>query len=149
MFGTTRWSPFEDLFNVQREVDRLFTRAWGDLPSRGVNTSAPIAQNLNVRSDDQGWRVDVPLPGIDPRQVTLDVAGQALHIRAERSAEEPAAPALRYEQTFMLPPFLDVDRISATHRHGLLQIAVPFKESVKPRRIAIATDAEQKQLTAA
>jgi hypothetical protein len=26
MFGLTRWSPFEDVFNFQKEVDRVFNQ---------------------------------------------------------------------------------------------------------------------------
>jgi HSP20 family molecular chaperone IbpA len=56
----------------------------------------------------------------------------------------------RYEQTVTLPQFLDVDKLSASHRHGMLQLTLPLKESVRPRRIEIASAAEdRKQLTTA
>lgn len=152
MLALNRWSPFEEMFNFQREMDRLFNRFWSDVPARGganVNASNSIANTFNVASNDDGWRIEVPLPGIDPQHVTLDIAGNELSIRAERPAEEKGGSPMRYEQTFTLPQFLDVERISATHRHGLLQISAPFKEAVKPRRIAIDTTADQKRLNAA
>ena len=34
MFGLTRWNSFDDVFNFQREVDRLFNQFWSDLPIR-------------------------------------------------------------------------------------------------------------------
>ena len=34
MFGLTRWNSFDDVFNFQREVDRLFNQFWSDLPTR-------------------------------------------------------------------------------------------------------------------
>jgi HSP20 family molecular chaperone IbpA len=53
----------------------------------------------------------------------------------------------RYEQSFTVPPFLDLDKLSASHRHGMLRLTLPLKESVKPRRIQIETqDDGQKQL---
>ena len=36
-----------------------------------------------------------------------------------------------------LPQFLDLDKPRASHRYGMLQLSVPLKESVKPRRIEI------------
>jgi hypothetical protein len=43
-----------------------------------------------------------------------------------------------------------VDKIGATHHHGMLRLTVPLKESVKPRRVQIDTEAtEQKRLTTA
>jgi HSP20 family molecular chaperone IbpA len=56
----------------------------------------------------------------------------------------------RYEQSVTLPQFLDLEKLQASHRHGLLQLSVPLKESVKPRRIEIQTSNEdRKQLTTA
>jgi HSP20 family molecular chaperone IbpA len=53
----------------------------------------------------------------------------------------------RYEQSFTIPPFLDLEKLSATHRHGMLRLRLPLKESVKPRRVEIETqDDGQKQL---
>jgi HSP20 family molecular chaperone IbpA len=31
---------------------------------------------------DDGYRVRIPLPGIAPENVTVDVAGQMVHVRA-------------------------------------------------------------------
>jgi HSP20 family protein len=143
MFGVNRWSPFEDMFRFQREVDRLFNQFWSDLPTR---TAGVAPGTFQVNSDDDGWRINVPMPGIAPEHVSLEVAGNTVTIRAEVPAEgrEPA----RYEQSVSLPPFLDVDRLSAAHRHGMLQLSVPLKETLKPRRIEIQTE-ERKQLTTA
>jgi HSP20 family protein len=147
MFGQTRWSPFEDVFNFQREVDRLFNQFWSDLPTRTAAGSSPSFQ---VNATDDGWRIDVPMPGIDPKDVSLDVAGNTLNIRAEvRSDEQDKNPA-RYEQTFNIPHFLDLEKLTASHRHGMLRLTIPIKESVKPRRIQIETDVEdQKRLAGA
>jgi HSP20 family protein len=57
---------------------------------------------------------------------------------------------MRFEQTLDLPQFLDLDKLTASHRHGMLQLNVPLKESVKPRRIQIeGATGDQKKLTAA
>ena len=49
-----------------------------------------------------------------------------------------------------VPQSLDLDRITATHRHGMLELTLPLKDSVKPRRVQIEGVAEsQKQLTTA
>lgn len=145
MSGLTRRSPFEDLFNFQREMDRLFTQLWSDLPS---STAAGSTGSFRVHSNDDGWRIDVPMPGIDPQYVNIEVAGNTVSICAEVPGEnEKDGPVTRYEQTLTVPQFLDIDKVSASHRHGLLQLTLPLKESVKPRRVQIATD-ENKQLAA-
>jgi HSP20 family protein len=80
--------------------------------------------------------------------VSLEVAGNNLTIRAEGPSEGKDQNVLRYEQTLMIPQFLDLERLTASHRHGMLRLTLPLKESVKPRRIQIDTEVEdQKQLT--
>lgn len=146
MFGLSRWSPFEDMFNFQREVDRLFNRFWSDLPTR---TAAAASGSFQVNATDDGWRIDIPLPGVDPKNVTLEVAGNTLSIRAQEPGEQKDAPAFQYEQTLTIPQFLDLEKLTASHRHGLLRLTMPLKESVKPRRIEITSGEGRKQLTAA
>jgi HSP20 family protein len=147
MFGLTRWSPFEDVLNFQREVDRVFNQFWSDLPTRTAAGSSPSFQ---VNTTEDGWRIDVPLPGIDPKDVAIDAAGNTLSIRAEVPSDDKDNSPTRYEQTLTIPQFLDIDKLSASHRHGMLRLTLPLKESVKPRRIAIETQADdQKQLVGA
>ncbi len=146
MIGLTRWNAFEDVLNFQQEMDRLFNQFWNDLPAR---TGAGSSQSFQVTTTDDGWRIDVPMPGIDPKNVAIDVAGNTLSIRAGVSDEKHESPT-RYEQTFTIPQFLDVEKLSASHRHGMLRLTLPLKESVKPRRIQIDTqDEDQKQLVGA
>ena len=94
----------------------------------------------------------MPLPGINTENVNLEVAGNTLQIRVNQPSDKrnQATRMSGYEQTFTIPPFLDVEKLSATHRHGMLQLTLPLKESVKPRRIQISTEHEdKKQLTSA
>jgi HSP20 family protein len=148
MFGLTRWNSFDDVFNFQREVDHLFNQFWSDLPTR--TTPAGSSQSFQVNTTDDGWRVDIPLPGIDPNDVSLEVAGNNLTIRAEVASEGGDKSVSRYEQTLMIPQFLDLEKLTASHRHGMLRLTLPLKESVKPRRIQIEAEVEEhKQLAGA
>ncbi len=144
MFGLTRWNLVDDVFNFQREVDRLFNQFWNDLPTR---TAAGQSPSFQVNPSDDGWRVDIPLPGVDPKNVNLEVAGTTLTIRAEEPGEN-GERALRYEQSFTVPQFLDLEKITASHKHGMLRLTVPLKDSVKPRRIQIEGVGDRKQIAA-
>jgi HSP20 family molecular chaperone IbpA len=132
MFGLTRLSPFDDIFSIQRDVDRVFNQFWNDLPARTASRS-----DFKVTTADDAWRIDVPLPGIDPKFVTLEVAGDILSLRAQMPEGDKGAPAMRYEQTLTVPDFLDTGKLTASHDHGMLRLTIPLKESVKPRLVAI------------
>jgi HSP20 family protein len=137
-------NPFDNFFQVQREFDRMFNQFWTDLPARTTNAKS----SFQVDANDEQWRIDVPLPGIDPKNVSLEVAGNTLTIRAEEPKTD-RRQEMRYEQTLTIPQFLDLDKISASHRHGMLELTVPIRDAVKPRRIQIAAGSEDgKQLNA-
>jgi len=144
MAAQTRWNPFDQMFAVQREFDRLFNQFWSDLPTRSL---APSSSSFQVTTSDDEWRIDVPMPGIDPSHVRLDVAGNNVAIRVE-SADASQPEAERYEQTLTVPQFLDLDRLKASHRHGMLRLTLPIRDSVKPRRVEIDTP-DAKRLTTA
>lgn len=143
MFRMTRFTPYDELFTFQREIDRLFNQFWNDLPAR--TASAPSTA-FQATATDEGWRVEVPMPGIDPALVSLEAAANTLSIRAQEPGEAKHGNRVLFEQTITVPQFLDLEKVSASHRHGMLQLTIPLKESVKPRRIQIAVAEEQPQL---
>ena len=146
MFGLTRWNAFDDIFNVQRDVERMFDNFWNELPAR---TAASPNGGFQVKTNDDGWRIDVPIPGVDPEHVSLEAAGNTLNIRAGEG-DDRSGNAIRYEQSFTVPQFLDLNKLRASYRHGMLELTVPLKDSVKPRRIQIEGVAEtQKRITSA
>jgi HSP20 family protein len=148
MFGQVRSNPFEDIFNFQRETDRLFNQLWSDVPVRSVRPTPTYP--FQVHTAEDSWRVEIPMPGIDPATVTLEVAGNTIAVRAEQDGGRGDG-ATHWEQTMTVPRILDLDAIRATHKHGMLVLTIPLKESVKPRRVQIdgvAADT-QKQLTTA
>ena len=125
-------NPFDNFFQVQREFDRMFNQFWSDLPARTTNARS----SFNVSANDDQWRIDVPLPGIDPKNVSLEAAGNTLTIRAVEPKTSDREE-YRYEQTLTIPQFLDLDKISASHRHGMLELMIPIRDAVKPRKIQI------------
>src|SRR4029453_14816151 len=133
MFGLTRWNSFDDVFNFQRKVDVLFNQFWGDLPTRTAGGPASTSPSFHVNQTEDGWRVDVPLPGIDPKDGSLEVPSNNLTIRAEGPSEGGDKNVSRYEQTLIIPQFLDLEKLTASHRHGMLRLTLPLKDSVKPR----------------
>jgi HSP20 family protein len=144
MFGWNRSNSVDDVLGFHREFDRLFNQFWNELPTR---TAAGQSPSFQVNSTDEAWRIDVPLPGIDPKNVHLEAAGTTLTIRAEEPGDN-GERALRYEQSFTVPQFLDLEKMTAAHKHGMLRLTVPLKDSVKPRRIQIEGVGDKKQIAA-
>jgi HSP20 family protein len=146
MYGIRNWSPFEEMLTVQRQFDRMFNQLWNELPSRSQGSGGPAFQ---VKSTDDHWRIELPMPGIDPQHVNIEAAGNSVTIRAEVPAEDGQGQPSRFEQSLTVPQFLDVEKLTANYRHGMLQLTLPLRESVKPRRIQIqSTGDDSRQISA-
>ena len=132
MFGPTRSSSIEDMLDFHRTFDRFFNQFWNALPAR----TPAVGNDVPIRTTDDTWKLRVPMPGVDPRYVTLDLSGSSLTVRAEQPAVEDA-PSIHFEHTITIPRMADVENIRATYRHGVLELTLPWSEAVKPRRIQI------------
>ena len=149
MSGLTRSNPIEDLLDFQNNFDRFFNQLWNDLSAR-TPTATNTQLHLQVRASDDAWKVSVPMPGIDPKYVTLEASGNTLIIRADQPEENDAAYA-RFEQAVTVPNIVDLERVKASYRYGMLDLTLPWKDSVKPRRIQIDTtssESDQKHIHA-
>lgn len=132
-----------------RDLDRLATSL---LDAR----RGPRRMPMDLYRDGDHYVLTADLPGIDPGSVDIDVDGQLLTIRAERTLatgdgvkwitrEREAASFLRQ---LNLGQGVDTDRISASYNNGVLSVTIPVSERAKPRKIEVATDADASVLTA-
>jgi len=86
------------------------------------------------------------LPGVDPKDVNIQVFGNTLSISGERSSsrETKESDYLHREITYgafqrliELPEGVDKDKLTAEYRNGVLEIAAPFSAAALPRKIEV------------
>ena len=142
MLSMTRWNPFEELTGLHREMDRVFGRYVGD--ERAGTPAAAWIPATEINRGDEGWRVRIALPGIDPKDVSIDLHGNNLTIAGERTRGGSDGEGRtsefhygRFERSFTLPANVAAEKVSADYAHGVLELTLPLAETAKPRRIAI------------
>ena len=125
-----------DLFNL----DRVFDRYFGDFDH---SAGWPA---VDVREDDDNYLVEVELPGLSEKDVEVKVENSVLTIasRKDESREEKDEGYIRKERrhysfsrSFSLPDNVDVEKITANFKNGLLDIAVPKAPAAKPKLIEV------------
>ena len=125
------WDPF-------RELDRL---AAGMLDSR----QGPRVMPIDLHRDGDHYVLSADLPGVDPGSIDVDVDGQLLTIRAERTLrsdgdvqwlahERPSGSFLRQ---LTLGDGLDTASISAHYDNGVLSVVIPVSERARPRKVEV------------
>lgn len=124
-----------------RQVDRLFNEALQAFDAAN-QTWTPAS---NAWEDDNGFYVQMALPGWEPKDIALEVNNQILTVKGERYVELKDSEKYhlreiadgRFTRLFRLPSFVEHDKATATHKHGLLMITFPKREEAKCRRIMI------------
>jgi len=125
----------------ERQIDRMFDEA---LRAFGAS-EAVWAPACNAWEDENGFYVQMGLPGWESKDVALEVNNQMLSVKGERSENTEASRKYhlqeiaegRFARVFRLPTTVDHDKASATFKNGLLTIAFPKREEAKCRRIMI------------
>ncbi len=140
-------------FDPFRELDRVAS-------SLLDQAQGPRLMPMDLFRDGDHYVLNADLPGIDPGSVDVDVDGQLLTIRAERTPrsqegvkwlahERPTGSFLRQ---LTLGEGIDSSRISATYENGVLSVTIPVAERAKPRKIEVTTSTpahsqEQREVT--
>jgi HSP20 family protein len=78
-----RWDPFRDLTALQTEVNRLFSRASGDVTDRQSWTPA-----VDVVETDDAIVLKAELAGMDPADINIEVQDNVLTVSGERRFQE-------------------------------------------------------------
>lgn len=148
-----RDSFFQDLFDFRRDFDHIFNRflsgRQGTQPGQRSETSlsafAPAVEAY-VDRDGKKFVCRVALPGVDPKEVNIQVQGNVLSISGERnvSNERKEADFVHsemmygyFERDVALPEGVDSSKLEAEYQNGVLEITAPISAAALPRRIEV------------
>jgi HSP20 family protein len=144
-----RWSrnnlqdPFAEFDRLQEEMGRLF-----GLVNRS-EYSGLFDRNSSPAVDvlDEGEKVSVycNLPGIDLKDIDVNIANNVLSIKGERKPSGEKRMVFKdetwtgsFQRTISLPPTIDPDKVKAELSDGVLRIKLDKKPESKPRQITVA-----------
>jgi HSP20 family protein len=120
-----------------RELDRLTQQVFGTV-------ARPAFMPMDAWRDEDTFHIEFDLPGVRTDSIDLDVERNVLTVRADRPAlngevELIAAerPSGVFSRQLILGDNVDLDKISASYRDGVLSLEVPVAEKAKPRKIAV------------
>lgn len=133
-------SQIEGVRNLQSEINRLF-QSYAD-----IRDAFPA---VNMWSNSEEVILKAEIPGVDPKDLNLDVNGDQLVISGERKPDVPAEGIVchrseremgKFIRTFRLPYDVDSSKVTAKCANGILTVTLPRVESAKPRKIAIKAE---------
>ena len=131
-------------------MDHAFERFWRDPWSASFGDIFPSQSDfglrLNLAESDNDVTVTAELPGVDPKDIDIDVSGNALTIRGEKKEErEDKKKNYHYversygsfHRSVQLPSSVDPSNVDATYKNGVLTVTLAKHAEAKPKRITV------------
>lgn len=103
------------------------------------NTSMPA---VNIREDDKRYTLELAVPGIDKKDLKIDLNEDVITISSEHKEEkeEKSDDFKRREfsyssfcRSFYLPENVNKEKIDASYKDGILTVVLPKQEEEKTK----------------
>ncbi|MBC5774048.1 Hsp20/alpha crystallin family protein [Pontibacter sp. KCTC 32443] len=131
-------------------LDRFFNES---VNTKGLSSFTPYVDACETQN---GYEIEVALPGIRKEDVSIDFQEGRLSISGERKFEKREGDGRRYQmletqygsfnRTFYLPDNVNPDKIKARMENGMLLVTVPKDEQkTMKRQISISSEEESKE----
>jgi HSP20 family protein len=136
-------SAFNPFLSLQREVEQLFddfSRGW---PTAGNGQLAP---STDVTENDKEIQITAELPGLEEKDVQINVADNVLIIKGEKKSEKEEKDKNyrlversygSFSRSVELPAGVNPDSIKATIAKGVLTVVVPKPAPAQVKKIDV------------
>ena len=135
----TRYEPWGLLSQLQRELERG--------AAEGSTATAEWAPAVDIKEDANRFVIHADIPGVKPEEIDISREDGVLTIRGEKKSESKTEKEgyKRVERTygsfyrrFSLPDTANAEAISASSKHGVLEVVIPKREAVQPKKISVS-----------
>ncbi len=140
-----RYEPWNLLNQLQRELERMHE---GDTEGGSIAT-AQWAPAVDIKEESDRFVLHADIPGVKPEDIDVSMEDGVLTIKGEKESESKTEEKgyKRIERSygsfyrrFSLPDTADPEGISAKSKNGVLEITIPKREAVKPKKISVASE---------
>lgn len=132
----------ENLMDVFDDFDRNFFHDFGGANHALYGKHAQNMMKTDVKETDEGYEVDIDLPGFRKDELHLELHNGYLTISTEKSLEKTGetkkGTMLRQERysgmmqrSFFVGEYITEDDIKAAYENGVLHISIPKKDAAK------------------
>lgn len=149
MKSLVRWQPFQELPSLQRQMNRLFESFGGKTsltPFEEDLSAWEFGPPVDIIEDEQKLTFKVEVPGIEEKDIKVEVENNVLTVRGERKMEKDIKEENfrrmerhygAFTRSFTLPSSVDAEKIEANYTDGVLAIQMPKRAEAKPKQIKV------------
>jgi len=141
----TRYEPWSLLNQLQREL----LSSQDEKNSEGSIATAEWEPAVDIKEEIDKFSIHADIPGVKPEDIEISMEAGVLTVKGtkESTAKTEKEGYKRVERTsgsfyrrFSLPDSANNEAINAKCKYGVLEIIIPKREAVKPKRITISSE---------
>ncbi len=144
----TRMSDIDRMFGdmdlLRSRMNRIFTgydKSHGDYGWRAIDTSP----RTNLYDNGDYFEMRAEVPGLAKDDLGIKIQGNYLEISGTRKSDAPEGykahrverKSMTFTRSFTLPADMDVEKVEASLKDGILTLNLPKAEVAKPKQIEI------------
>jgi len=105
-----------------------------------------IAPPVDIYETSDGLTLVADLPGVSREDLSVDVKDDVLTIQGRAKHALPVDPTyaefelVNFFRQFQLSDAVDINRITAELKHGVLTLHLPKAEAAKPKKIQVTVE---------
>jgi HSP20 family protein len=143
--GLTRWSLWNEMAELRREMDELFNRSFGYPTVFPLLPEEPVAYEpaIDLYSTGDKLVLYAALPGFTAENVEIEADANSITVKGERKAWHDADKAIpeqqagvssdrRFNVVCTLPAEINPNEIKATFKDGILNIEIHYPTLLCP-----------------
>lgn len=141
------WGQGGNFPTIREEMEHMLHRFWED--NGDVWGSQMLSPALDLKESDKEITVRLDLPGVEAKEVDIQLNGTQLVISGERKEESEEKGEMyhrverrtgRFSRSTMLPCAVQEDEIVASMKDGILTVVLPKSPEAQSRHIEVKSN---------
>jgi HSP20 family protein len=143
-----RWQPLREIDELQQEMNRFFdVLVPKESIGNGERSLLNFVPSAELIDTPEAVNLKLEVPGIDPKDIDIEVTADSVSIRGERKSESTieekgvTRTEFRYgkfHRVIPLPVRIKNTDVKATYKDGILSLALPKVEEEQNRVVKVA-----------
>ncbi|APF17563.1 Hsp20/alpha crystallin family protein [Caldithrix abyssi] len=141
-----KWEPMMGLSRINDVFDRMLD----DFFSMDTRLAEPVSSLIplmNVEELKDAYRITLEVPGMEKDDIDISIKDDVLTISGEKKEDFKEEGTLfrrerwfgKFTRSLTLPGDVDVDKIEAEYKNGVLTLHLPKSETAKGKKIEVKT----------
>lgn len=141
-------TPKRNMFNIFNDVEQMIHQAFGH-SLENCSSRLSYSPLMNVSETESDYLVMMDLPGVEKKDVNVNLSNGLLTVSGERKTSEKGDDNNRiwhetsygtFSRSFELTSDIVEEKIKAKFTNGVLNISIPKAEEIKPavKNIAVS-----------